>query len=455
MRLSTLELLAFGHFSDQTLRFAAKSGALDIIYGDNEAGKSTSRRGVGSFFFGIPVRTTDDFVHQKPTLRVGAELITPGGKTLHLVRRKGAKATLRDSTDSAVDEDVLQRMLGGLDRDLFEQMFALSRDALVSGGNDLLAGKGSLGEALFGASLGLVGINEILHALEDEAAALFKPGGSNPALNVSLRGLEELRRTVRDLELRPADFLGHQSAFESARSQRETLDIELRRVQGDLSRLERNKQLLPLAVLRGELTAELDSMGTVVVLSSTAPQERLDALRDQERAESDIEIAQQRIDGLTFQLDLARPNTTLLARAGEISALHTEIGAHRKAARDLPGLRSQRQAALDKAASLLAQTHPERSLETVNELRLTVTARTTITALSDDFGRVDEAVRNADQRLAEIQGKLERARKAFAALPVLEDVSSAAAALAAARRLSDAGPCRRRLGEVPGASAGA
>src|SRR6266511_1805945 len=131
MRLSTLELVAFGHFSGESLSFADRYGAIDIVYGDN-----------------------------------------------------------------AVSDDVLARMLGGLDRELFEQMFALSRDALVSGGNDLLTGSGSLSEALFGASLGLSGINEILHSLEAEAAELFKPGGSVPKLNASLRELDDLRRQV-------------------------------------------------------------------------------------------------------------------------------------------------------------------------------------------------------------------------------------------------------------------
>jgi uncharacterized protein YhaN len=292
MRLSTLELVAFGHFSGESLSFADRYGAIDIVYGDNEAGKSTSLRAISGFLFGIPVRTTDDFVHQKPTLRIGAEIVAQDGKRLPLVRRKGAKDTLRDGGDNAVSDDVLARMLGGLDRELFEQMFALSRDALVSGGNDLLTGRGSLSEALFGASLGLSGINEILHSLEAEAAELFKPGGSVPKLNASLRELDDLRRQVRELELRPAEYLGHQSALENALLQRETLDSELRKVQGEITLLKRNKQLLPLQVIRGQVVAETEALGSVVILADTAREERLSALRDLERANADGELAQ-------------------------------------------------------------------------------------------------------------------------------------------------------------------
>jgi uncharacterized protein YhaN len=437
MRLSTLDLLAFGHFTNKSLVFADKLGAIDVVYGNNEAGKSTSRRGVTDFFFGIPARTTDDFVHPKPTLRIGARVLTSTGERLQLVRRKGSKDTLRDGGDNVVDEDVLARAVAGLDRELFEQMFSLSRDELVSGGNDLLAGKGSLGEALFGASMGLSGINELVQTLDREAADLFKPGGQNPALNKTLRELDESRRTVRDLELRPADFLAHESALTTALADRAKLDGQLRSMQTDLARLERNKQLLPLAVLRSEITADLDELGEVIVLSETARQERLDALREQGRAEGEITALQERIESLKFQLTVVHPNEALIARAAEIQSLHTEIGAHRKAARDLPGLHTQQRAARTSAAALLAQTHPGRELEDVADLRLTVAARTAIASLSDKFGRLDEAKQQADLRVEQAKARLKRAETALADLPKPQETAAAAAALDAGRRLGD------------------
>ncbi len=437
MRLSTLELLAFGRFSGETLRFATTGGAIDIVYGDNEAGKSTSLRAVSGFLYGIPVRTTDDFVHQKPTLRIGAEVMPQHGKSVRLVRRKGAKDTLRDGSDAPISEDVLARMLGGLDRDLFEQMFALSREALVAGANDLLTGSGSLGEALFGASLGLAGINDILHRLEAEAADLFKPGGSVPALNASLRELDELRRRARDLELRPADYLAHESALGQARLERESLDEELRRAHAELGLLERNKQLLPLAAIRAQLFAESAALGDVVILGATAREERLAAQRDLDRTLSDADLAQQAIDTLSAQLELLKPNETLLTRAGEIRALHTEIGAHQKAARDLPGLRAVHRATVAEAEALLAQTHPDRTLKQAAELRPAVAVRTAIAALSEDFVRTSEAKRAAAEKLTTTRGNLRRAREEEASLPALADISSARAVLAATRPLGD------------------
>lgn len=437
MRLATLDLLAFGHFTNKTLVFADKLGTINVVYGNNEAGKSTSRRGVSGFFFGIPVRTTDDFVHQKPTLKIGANVITSTGEKVQLVRRKGSKDTLRDGTDNVVAEEILARALGGLDRELFEQMFSLSRDELVNGGNDLLAGKGSLGEALFGASMGLAGINDLVQGLEREAQELFKPGGSVPALNKTLRDLDESRRTARELELRPLDYLAHEKALTAALAERVHLDSELRCVQTDLARLERHKQLLPLAVLRTEVEARLDNLGEVIALPESAHQERLDAQREQDRAEAQISGLQERVESLKFQLTVVRPSEALIARAEEIRSLHTDIGAHRKAARDLPGLRAQQRGARSRAAALLAQTHPDRQLDDVSGLRLTVADRAAIASLSDQFGRLDEAKQQAALRVEQAKAKLKRAERALTDLPKPQETATASAALEAARRLGD------------------
>jgi uncharacterized protein YhaN len=437
MRLANLDLLAFGHFTNRRLSFTDMPGAIDVVYGNNEAGKSTSRRAVSCFLFEIPVRTPDDFIHPKPTLKLGATVIDSTGASLPLIRRKGAKDTLRGYGDEVVAEDVLSRLLGGLDRELFEQMFSLSRDELVSGGDDLLAGRGSLGEALFGASMGLAGINDLLQALEKEAAEVFKPGGSKPVLNATLRELDEARRRVRELELRPADFLAHEAALEAALAGRTQIDGEVRQLEALLRRLERNKQLLPLAVGRNEISAAIAELGNVLVLSETARQERLDSQREQERADSEVASLQAQIDPLRLQLTELRPNEMLLARADEIGALHSEIGAHRKAQDDMPELRSRVRAARERAKALLAESHPGRKFEEIDGLRLATADRAALSSLSDRFGRLEQAWEGTSAHRDQLKARLTSARNALSELRLPIDVASADAALSAARRLGD------------------
>ena len=54
MRLRRLDLLKYGAFTDQTLTFNGDRFGLHIVYGPNEAGKSTTLRAIRHLLFGIP-----------------------------------------------------------------------------------------------------------------------------------------------------------------------------------------------------------------------------------------------------------------------------------------------------------------------------------------------------------------------------------------------------------------
>ena len=62
MRLKLLELKAFGPFTDELLEFNSQKPGLHIIFGPNEAGKSSSLRGLKALLYGFQNRTPDNFL---------------------------------------------------------------------------------------------------------------------------------------------------------------------------------------------------------------------------------------------------------------------------------------------------------------------------------------------------------------------------------------------------------
>jgi uncharacterized protein YhaN len=53
MRIKRLDLMAFGPFTDQRLVFDSKGPGLTVIFGPNEAGKSSSLRALKCLLYGI------------------------------------------------------------------------------------------------------------------------------------------------------------------------------------------------------------------------------------------------------------------------------------------------------------------------------------------------------------------------------------------------------------------
>ena len=70
MRLCQLDLLRYGHLSNVTLSFP-DNVRLHVVYGVNEAGKSTALAAIADALFGFGHRTDFDYLHGGPNLRIG------------------------------------------------------------------------------------------------------------------------------------------------------------------------------------------------------------------------------------------------------------------------------------------------------------------------------------------------------------------------------------------------
>ena len=69
---------------------------LHILFGPNEAGKSTALAAIEDMLFGISTRSPYGVLHDYSAMRIGA-LLQNGTEALEIVRRKGSKDTLLDA----------------------------------------------------------------------------------------------------------------------------------------------------------------------------------------------------------------------------------------------------------------------------------------------------------------------------------------------------------------------
>ena len=132
MKILRLHLKAYGPFTDTKLDLSGGQHGLHVVYGGNEAGKSSSLRAIADLLYGIPGRTPDNFIYPYPKLRIGAELRHSDGSILEIVRRKANKNSLFDADDSKPLEDaVLDRFLADVDQHRFHMMFGIDHEQLT------------------------------------------------------------------------------------------------------------------------------------------------------------------------------------------------------------------------------------------------------------------------------------------------------------------------------------
>src|SRR5215471_12154648 len=120
MRIVALHLRAYGHFSGHSLKFGPEPG-LHLVYGNNEAGKSTTLRALSSVLFGYPHEVVDGFKHDAKDIALGIDVLATEGRQLSFVRKRRGRHTLTAADGSALDEGTIASFLGGVSRDVFEK----------------------------------------------------------------------------------------------------------------------------------------------------------------------------------------------------------------------------------------------------------------------------------------------------------------------------------------------
>lgn len=351
MRLRRLDLLRYGRFTGRSIEFPGSGCDLHIVFGPNEAGKSTALAAIEDLLFGIQAQSSYNFVHDYKEMRIGA-LLENGDVSLEFRRRKGNKDTLLGPDDLALagGELLLQPFLAGADRAFFERMFSLDHVRLEQGGREILDARDEIGQMLFSAGAGIGGLRARLASMEEEAAGLW--GARKSAKRLYTQAAERLEQADRDLRehtLTAAQWQERKTALVSAEAAHAELEHEYERMAVEDRRLARIRRVYRDVRRKQELATAIAALGSVVPL----PENAAGLLTEAERG---VFEATTRIDTLAGQLQQAREalaelsgDTALLLREEEVQLLHERRIEIRRAQKDLP----RRQAELGAAEAEL------------------------------------------------------------------------------------------------------
>lgn len=435
MRIQQLNLAAFGPFSDRILDF--DEPGLHIVYGPNEAGKSSALRGLKALLYGVDERTSDNFVHANDKLRVNGWLHTADGQELCFVRRKGRKNTLLTPAGEVLDEQALTPFLRGVTSQLFETLFGIDHRALVQGGEEILEQKGEVGQALFSAALGSHALHAVLAQLDSEADALFRPMGSKQAINSSLKAYAELNKAVRECSLSSREWEAQRRALERTTKALEAIQSELAGKRIEVNRLQRIQRVLPKLARRRELLQELASLGDVVILSADFAERRQKTVNGLETAQAIVGKSAPRLEELQKQLQGLSINQALLDQAETIEDLHARLGGYRKALQDRPHLETQANQRLTDADSILKEIRPDLKLKEIEQLRFVLARHQAISESGNKKALLVSALKQAESNLFKIENRLQSVRRERADITESGAPEALYRAVAAARKEGD------------------
>lgn len=440
MRIQRLDLLRYGRFTDTHLNLAASDSDIHILFGSNEAGKSTALSAIEDLLFGIPGSSPYNFLHDYGSMRVGA-VLENNGRTLEVRRRKGNKDTLLTANEVPIagGTGALIPFLGGADLAFFTRMFSLDHERLRKGGREILEAKDEVGQMLFSASAGLSGLRDRLKALTAEADALWASRrAAHRKYYQALDRLDSADKAVRDHTVTASKWQEAKQAYDDAQESYNALEKhneDISREQRKLSRIRRvYRDIRRIAALDEEIRA----LGQVKSLPGDASALLDAAEREQFEATTRVETLNGQLEADQGERNALRCSEELLIREDDIQELHKRRIEVQKEKMDLPHRVADLASAVDNLQRLADELEWRADdVETLVE-RIPPRAKVTIVrTLLGSRGERASGVTNAKDAVDESARQIADAQQELDGMGAPVDVSKLATVVKATRESAD------------------
>ena len=200
-------IYGYGKFEHQAIDLS--DSKLQVIYGENEAGKSTIMSFIHSILFGFPSKqqTENRYQPKKGTAYGGYLVIRTEDHKLIKVERLPGKAGGEvgiEVDDTVQGEEYLQTILSGIDRETYRAIFSFDIHGLqqIQKMNSDQIGKFLFLSSIYGAEA----LFTIENTLLKQQELLFKPSGKRPIINEALLKLKESNEKLVDAKRKNNEY---------------------------------------------------------------------------------------------------------------------------------------------------------------------------------------------------------------------------------------------------------
>ncbi|MER8923576.1 AAA family ATPase [Mesorhizobium sp. M0802] len=457
MRLQRLDLIRYGKFTDGTIDFGPKpeSGPdLHIVFGLNEAGKSTALSAYLDLLFGIEERSRYNFLHEYSAMRIGGVLELAGSEHT-FTRTKQRTNSLLNATGQSVSEVAITAHLAGLSRDAYTTMFSLDDETLEAGGKSILESRGDLGKLLFTASAGLGNASDTLNGLEAEADALYRKQAHGTELALLKKRLVDVKSRRDAIDTLASTYEGLEAERLDASQQYGRTISDRAVLVARLDTIARYVRAAPMLADMRRKIARLDQLPDITSPARTWTGSVTELIDDDASLRTRLSANIDEVERLSAKVTAVDEDERILSISERIRSLAEGKVRHTAAGFDLPTRRMGLQILNNTVASCLAalgrSSEPDPAAlllpaVTVGVVRAMVEQRSGIAtgarAARDEAAAALDALQVARQRVGEERAVPEPARARLGSALSKARASGHKAEIKTAREAGDAGTIR-------------
>lgn len=240
MKLCELNLRAFGCFQNKLMRFDP-SKPLQILYGENEAGKTTFSRAFLSLLYGFEKQS------EKESPFLEGLFLSDQRDYIRVVQEKKNVKKLPTS---------LRAYFPDISREVFLHRFILNHETLIKGAENLLKFMGQF-HLEFLESKGLITLKKVMNQIIEKKEQLYKPKGKKPILNNGYARYQVQNEENEKLKLKVEDYEKKIEEQNKLLSERKALEIQIEALRNSLERISNQESWIEESFSLSKLEAEL------------------------------------------------------------------------------------------------------------------------------------------------------------------------------------------------------
>lgn len=304
MRLEHLNLEFFGHFTNKQFDFGPRHNSgndFHVIYGPNEAGKTTIMEAYLRLLYGFTQPEPYRFLHQRKNLRISATLEIEGQQR-NFTRVPTRNNSLRDQHGTILGDGSLQSHLAGLSLADYRNLLCIDDETIEKGGEEIVNSKGDIGTLLFSAAAGIGDLSDVLDGVSQQADSLFRKSATKTKLATLKKEHADIDKQIKEHDVPASAYRKLRQAYDVARTTEQDVETQRKNLYIRQIRLEALIAALPLLT-------QIDTIGNEILPFISYPQhmeikpeELVTLLTRHSKASNDADRLKQEIDTVGEEL---------------------------------------------------------------------------------------------------------------------------------------------------------
>lgn len=432
--ISIEKVLNYDHFE---MNFGEEKNGLHIIYGPNEAGKSTLLEVLVDILFGGKIQ--DTFKNHYNTKSILKATLESGNEQITIQRKR--KRSKLELVDTDITEEFLLQWLGGFNREQFALLFGFDHERLRKGGKSLLESEGHAGISLFETGGGVQFLQNLFKELSERSEKLLDPNfraRSAKIINRLWQNYKDAEKEIQSVSLRGDDWKRlklelEEKGFEQEQLQKEKLDLL-----NEKAKLERIQRVRSLVGTLKDLKEKLNHSNQKEILTDELDKQIETSLDTYQQCLKQLDDEKTRYNNKLIKLKSIQTDPMVLKHEHEIHRLNEALQQYRSRKwEEIPEEKVRLTEKQTETELLLKEIHPEKAIADAEQLRIPSSDIEQIQELAEDMKIVETERNNLQERFEEIQTDLMQARDKLATVGEPKNVKELEVALKEIRNRGD------------------